>query len=404
VLNKNVVFLTSTNLSCNPRCLKEVKLLASMGANITVVAFNFHNWTNESEKQINDSLPQINFHYVESTKIKLFQWVIATLVEKTASFFLPFFSSSLFINAMVTGKRSWLLLAWIRKMKVTPHLVIAHNPAAFYPAFFFAKKNNIPFAIDIEDFHPGEGNNKKLQQAVSGLMKDIMPLAYYNSFASQLIKAKTEKILSISMRRNDIVVNNLFAQQEFKSKPVEKNGTQKFVWFSQFIDYDRGLEKILPILDNFKCELTLTLIGNMRPLFFDNEIKKRNYIVCIDALPQQELNLLLSNFDVGLAIEDPAIDMNRDICLTNKIWAYFQAGLYIVASNTAAQIDFINQYSLHGVCIDLNLEGASHQISSVINNKKEIRNTTGQRLQAASLLNWENESAILKTIWEQALI
>jgi hypothetical protein len=46
--------------------------------------------------------------------------------------------------------------------------------------------------------------------------------------------------------------------------------------------------------------------------------------------------------DIGLALESKTADFNRDICLTNKILAYAQAGLYIFATDTFGQRDFLN--------------------------------------------------------------
>jgi glycosyltransferase involved in cell wall biosynthesis len=43
-----------------------------------------------------------------------------------------------------------------------------------------------------------------------------------------------------------------------------------------------------------------------------------------------------AEFDVGLALEQP-VSLNRDLCLTNKIFSYLLAGNAIAASSTTGQ-------------------------------------------------------------------
>jgi hypothetical protein len=404
LLNKKILVLTSTNLACNPRCLKEVKLLVDMGATVTVVAFKLHNWTTEKEREINNALPAVNFHYLEATRNDFLTWFLSSIIHKAGSIFSVVFPSNLLLSAMAISKRSWVLFNYIRKAGLKPDLIIAHNPPAFYPAYRLAKNTAIPFALDIEDYHPGEGTGESLKKSVTQVMKQLMPLAVYNSFASPLIKEHSEKLLINGRVNNGLVINNVFANAEFDYS-IKKNTHSKLqlVWFSQFIDYGRGLEKILPALDKQSNGLTLTLIGNLRTAFFTNEISSRKYIHCIDSMSQKELHLQLSQYDAGLAIEDAGSDFNRDICLTNKIWSYFQAGLYIIASDTTAQQLFISQYAQNGICISLDAENLDHQINSLLQNKQQIRIAKSVRIEQAASVNWENESAILKQKWNDVL-
>ena len=376
-----------------------------MQITVTVVAFNLHNWTTEKEKEINKELPNVNFHYLETTRIDFFNWLLASTLEKVGRLLFRCFPKNVFYSSMAVGKRSWLLLQWCKKTTEKPDLIIAHNPAAFYPSYWLAKKNAIPFALDIEDYHPGEGTDDILKKAIILLMKQLMPLAVYNSFASPLIKEYTEKLIPKLIVGKNIVVNNVFAADEFELLPFKKTDNEKLqlVWFSQFIDYGRGLEKLLPFLDENSKYLELTLIGNLREPFFLHEISNREYIHCLAPMSQKELNLQLSKYDVGLAIEDAGKDLNRDICLTNKIWAYFQAGLYVVASDTAAQQQFIQQHAPNGMCINLSSKTLDIEINALLQSKEQIRAAQPNRFAAATTFNWENESATLKAKWNGAL-
>ena len=403
ISGKHVLFLTSTNLSCNPRCLKEVRLLLSLNATVTVVAFNLHNWTIERERELNIELAGVNFHYLETNSKFFFHWLISSILEKSGRTFAILFPSSLFLAAMAVSKRSSLLWRWIKSCKVKPDLIIAHNPAAFYPAYKFAQQNNLPFAMDIEDYHPGENLPVSVKNSVTLLMKELIPEAAYTSFASPLIKGYTEKLTGAACKY--IVINNLFSKDEFIEPVLNSEETTKIklVWFSQYIDYGRGVENILPVLDKLQDDFELTLIGNIRPVFFANELQDRNYICCKDSMPHTILQKELSKYDIGLAIEDGTIDLNRDICLTNKIWSYFQAGLFIIASDTKAQKMFMEEHLLHGISTSLSNEILSKTFETVLKDREQIRASKITRFKNASMYNWENELKGLVKKWETIL-
>jgi hypothetical protein len=401
---KHVLLITSTNLACNPRCLKEVRLLNALHFKITVVAFNLHNWTTEKETIINKELSNVEFIYLETTKHDFFGWIFSSLMEKISLRFSSLLKSNTFLSSMSISKRSWILLKWSKKWKGKTGFIIAHNPPAFYVAAEMAKSLNIPFAIDVEDYHPGEGNNENQKKNVIFLMQQTIAQTAYTSYAAPLIKKYTEAFLPKNTL-NGIVINNNFSQSEFL-EPVQRNTSNpklKFVWFSQFIDYGRGLEKVLPALDDFADLIELTLIGNLREPFFEAELKHRQYIKTISSLSQKDLNNELTNHDFGLALEDKEVDMNRNICLTNKIWSYFQAGLFIIASDTEAQQDFILQHQNHGLIISFEADDILQKIKMLIYQLPEIRSKKAIRFEDAKKENWENESSLLINKWNSLL-
>ena len=403
--SKNVVLVTSTNLACNPRCLKELKLLVKLDAVVTVVAFNLNNWTNVQEEKIRNEFTQVNFIYLKATKKdNLLSWLIASCTQKLSNFFLFFLPKNIFLNAMASSKINWMLFRFFRNTSIDANLVIAHNPGAFYAAAFFAKKKNARLAIDVEDFHPGETNGTSdLSNKVSAVMANILPKCTYTSYASPLIKEHTQQLVKINLQ-NAIVINNSFSQEEF-NLPQQHNTSNvvKMVWFSQYIDYGRGLEILLPILDIFSKNISITLIGNCRQIFYDNEIANRKYITSIASMPHQGLQLELSKYDIGLAFEDASTNFNRNICLTNKIWSYFQAGLFILATNTDAQKVFIHQHSNHGLTTSTNTHDLEKNISFLINEINQIKSKKSLRFSQAQKFSWENESLQLIKMWEKVL-
>ena len=398
---KNILLLTSTNLTCNPRCLKELRLLVDMKIAVTVVAFNLHNWSTEREKELNKELPGVNFQYLESTRKDFIPWLLSSFFEKAGRILISFFPSNLFLSALAVSKRSWLLLSWCKSSTVKPDLIIAHNSAAFYPAYWLATKNKVHFALDIEDYHPGETMPAIVKKSVSILMKSLFEKSTYTSYASPLIKEYCEK-LSGAGNPSSFVINNFFPGSNFQYiAPVATDKIQ-LVWFSQNIDRGRGLEELLPVFTLFDDTFELTLIGNPKEPFCSEEIKNKAGISIVNAVHPTVLNKMIGKFDIGLAIE-PGKDLNNTIALSNKILTYFQGGLYILASDTAAQQLFMQQHPGHGVCSSLLKESLTKSFEGLVKNKDRIRGLKSNRFKDAAAFNWESDSIALKDKWGEIL-
>ncbi len=399
--DKHILILTSTNLACNPRCLKELRLIVDMKISVTVVAFNLHNWSTERERELNKELQGINFQYLEGSRKNFFPWLLSSIFEKAGRILLPFFSSNLSLCALAVSKRSWLLFRWIKNCKVKPDLIIAHNAAAFYPAYWLAKKNKIPFALDIEDYHPGETIPATVKKGVSILMKNLIEKSTYASYGSPLIMQYCEKLLEVS-NPCSFVINNFFPGSNFKHVVTVITEKIQLVWFSQNIDKGRGLEELLSVFTRFNDAFELTLIGNPKEPFCSKEIKNKRGISIVNSVHPTVLNLMMKQFDIGLALE-PGKDLNNTIALSNKILTYFQAGLFILASDTLAQELFIQQHPAHGICSSLMKESLIHSFERLLKDKEQIRALRSNRFKNAAAFNWENESTVLKDKWEEIL-
>ena len=395
--NKNILLITSTNLACNPRCLKELRLLIALQAKVTVLAFNLHNWSTSKEVTLNKEFTAVTFHYLETTKKDFYNWVVSSVIEKMAGLFSKLLPQSVFWASLAVSKRSWLLLQWLKKTNCNPDFIIAHNPPAFYPAYWFANKKNIPFAIDVEDYHPGENLPKSVKNGVTTLMKSLLPKAKYISFASPLIMNESIRLVGPAIK-SSIVVNNFFSEKDFVNIPIEFYEKLQLIWFSQNIDFNRGLEEMLDVLTDYEDEIALTVIGNPKQLFCDKYLYNKKNIEIINSLPALELIKMMNKFDVGLALE-PGKDLNNDIALSNKILIYFQAGLYILASNTTAQEKFLNNHPSHGIITSLKKHELKKTLDFLIEKKNEIRDTKNERFKNSSAFNWEYESMGLVKQW-----
>ncbi len=249
----------------------------------------------------------------------------------------------------------------------------------------------------MEDYHPGENLPKSVKNGVTTLMKSLLPKAKYISFAAPLIMNESIRLVGPAIK-SSIVVNNFFSEKDFVNIPIEFYEKLQLIWFSQNIDFNRGLEEMLDVLTDYEDEIALTVIGNPKQLFCDKYLYNKKNIEIINSLPALELIKMMNKFDVGLALE-PGKDLNNDIALSNKILIYFQAGLYILASNTTAQEKFLNNHPSHGIITSLKKHELKKTLDFLIEKKNEIRDTKNERFKNSSAFNWEYESMGLVKQW-----
>jgi hypothetical protein len=396
---KHILFVTSTSLAANPRCLKEIKLALKHGYKVSLVSFSMNNWTKEKDALLRQELTSVSFYDIPAARTPFLSWLKASLAERICRVLSLLFFFNGKIIAYAQSKRAYQLQRFLKKIKIYPDLLVAHNPAAFYPAAVFSKNHNIKLGIDVEDYHPGEGNDKKQEQYCSYLMEKLLPMADYVSFASPLIYKSTHELIYPSAIKKALVVNNVFGSKEFPLTCNEKAGIMSCVWFSQNISYGRGLENFLAEWEPFRDKFSLTLIGNMNDRFYENELVHRPFVEVLPSLTPADLHQKITEYDIGLALE-PKKDLNNDLALSNKIWSYYQSGLFILASDTTAQKKFIELHPNHGVIFSFH-SNLGNVLLNIYEQKDRVIAGKTQRYLAAQGNSWDTEGNKLVQVWEK---
>lgn len=392
---KHILFITTHNLATNPRLVKEIRLALQHGYKVTVIAFVFNNWSKPLNDQLIKELNYVKWIWIAANKKPLLPWSYSVACEKWSRLAVRLGFSSVRLLANAVSRRNVLLLRAIKKVKQADW-VIGHNPGALYATFVAARQLNARAGFDVEDYHPGEDNDAALQQMIKQLMQQVLPHMQYVSFAAPLIMEQTQKDITTDTQ-NWFTVNNFFSAEEFSSPVNNDNGPLKLVWFSQNISTGRGLEHFIPVIKN-NAHLQLHLYGNCDEAFKQKWLTDCTNIILHGTLPQRQLHRELAQYDIGLAIEI-SVDRNRALCLTNKIMAYFQAGLYILATDTPAQQLFLKQNAGHGCITKLQADAIRQNIQGLIAKKETLRSLAGQRFSASQSNNWKNEAERLSTKW-----
>ncbi len=415
---QHLLFLTTNNLPTNPRLLKEIDL-AKHTYRVTVVLWQLENWSDAINQKLISERPEVKFILLNAGSQNKLSWLSWALMEKLSRLLYPLFKASLFINALTHTRRAIRLLRAIRNI-TSPEIIIAHNLGALYPAYIHSQRHNIPFIYDIEDYDPGivvPEVGKHYKTCTEHLLKQCAPEAKALTSASPLIEEYTLKLFKRHAKHQ--VILNSFPEIEF-IKPGSgdqeiKANTLRLVWFSQTISFGRGLEQLfealLSIRQALPVSLHLTLIGNMDPKFKSEIVKDfqskiaGNTSFSLSQLPPMQQNLLhkeLSNHDIGLALE-PGKDFNNNLAISNKIIAYAQAGLYVLATGTPAQKDFISKHTGLGLICGQEPSKMADGIKKLALNMDTIRGESGLRYINSKALTWEKESMKLKDLWLELL-
>jgi hypothetical protein len=202
-----------------------------------------------------------------------------------------------------------------------------------------------------------------------------------------------------------VPVLNFFPDKEFTSPETIQHNKVRVIWFSQNITFGRGLEILLSVWKELEGECELTLIGNPDPLFEAEYLRPFGERLCIlPPLDQSGLHRSLAGYDIGLALEVSTVDMNKDLALSNKILAYFQAGLYIVATDTSAQVDFMDRHPAHGKMIRQDGASLLKAMKEIVSTISLIRSAAGKRFIDAREHCWEAEAKQLETLWQNAFL
>jgi glycosyltransferase involved in cell wall biosynthesis len=383
---KKALFILSGNLSTTPRAVKLIQLFAE-SHHCTVLYIDRSSVWQAEDKKI--SFPKnVKLIAISLGRKPFLPWFTATMYQICSRVLFNFYKRSIKLNAFASDKSSIKLVCSFKKIENDKFdIIMGHSYGAMYPAYFFSKKYNVPFVFDIEDYHPGETilkDSVNEQYRREFLMKSILPNAIALTYASKLIGDYSLALIKTYPKH--VLVLNSFESSDFKMPIKKEDNTIKCVWFSQTIGPNRGLEQLFEA-STIHTEIEFHIIGNANNDYLKT-IEMNSNIKLHSIMSQTQLHQFLSTIDIGLALETSNADFNRNICLTNKILAYAQAGLYVLATDTLGQRDFLTALNYNaGELITLNLSATlSNFGNSVLNYENKV-----QRWEHAKSFSWEKE-------------
>lgn len=403
-MSKSILFISTLSLATNPRLTKEMELALSNGYKVNVICFEFKNGSKQYNDELINQFSSVNFILLNAQRSLSIKWIFLTFKTYMYQFLLRFISLPEKCVAQAFSKRSDMLIKALKNVNKAD-LVIGHNPGAIYVTRTAGKRFNCKTGFDIEDFHPGEGHDLFNKNMTLKLMKKILPDMNYISFSSLSIMAACTRSISFQNKQQLLVIRNLFKKNEFNFDAINLipyTNKIKLVWFSQHIDYGRGLEQIIPVIEKYKDWVQLDLIGQANEHFKNNFLSQKKSLVFHDFKTQKQLHSDLQNYDIGLAIE-PGKDINNNLALSNKLLAFFQSGLFIIATKTDGQISFLSEYKDHCSWVEKSLFDFEEILQVCIGKIGQIREQRGERFSRAQSNHWELENKQIQKTWESLL-
>lgn len=397
-----IVLVTSGQPSLNPRLVKEADSLFDAGYDVTVVYLYWNDWGTDLDKQLLSEKKWKSIRVGGDPKNEKWIYWLSRIRHKFANIFVSKFGYRFGLPELSIARGSLNLMRKVKGLKAD--LYIAHNLGALPAATIAAKNNHAKCAFDAEDFHRQEVTNDynsgefKLKKIIED---KYLPKVDYLTTASPLI-SETYKKLYPAIHPETIL--NVFPSQRNRLKKKKKN--LRLFWFSQNIGKNRGLEEVICSLA-YQENVELHLLGFSMPSIKDYFKKlseqsafRSENIYYYAPIPSNEIIKFASQFDIGLATET-GFPLNRDICLTNKIFTYIQAGQAIIASDTAAQKWLLESYPEMGFIYNrTKINQLTGIIRNYLSNSELLEEHQAKALKyAQNELNWEHdEKKFLKKI------
>ncbi|WP_162053134.1 glycosyltransferase family protein [Pontibacter pamirensis] len=402
----SVTLISSGQPSANPRLVKEAVALSGSGYTVTVVYVPISPWADAFDEVLFRKHPQIKFvkagyHSISQKNGYIWARARRKILSKVYAYAGDVFNVADF-STILFGQE---LLKAAKQFKAD--LYIAHNLGALPVAIKVARKNRVKVGFDAEDFHRGEFSSHGLEAHQTIYLENkYLPQIDYLSVASPLI-GKAYKSLFPQLK--PVVLNNVFPAHVLQQNPSRKDlSTLSLFWFSQTVGKTRGIENIIRAMGLIsEVPISLTLLGNVSVAIKDYLISiateakiNQNRINFVDPVPEEEIFKLAAGFDIGIGAETVHC-LNREYCLSNKIFTYLLAGNALVLSETQAQEKFLKDHpSIGSLYKNDDPESLAFVLQQYAQDRKLLKlHQRNARDLAVRELNWEVESKkLLNTV------
>jgi glycosyltransferase involved in cell wall biosynthesis len=261
-------------------------------------------------------------------------------------------------------------------------------------------RNGARFGFDAEDFHTGmhEAPGPSKEEAIIAYLEGkYLPSCHYLTAASKGIAAAYQEKYGIVMPQ---VILNVFP---FEDLPVRNaDGPVRFYWYSQVIGPNRGVELLLEAAGRIGKELPfeIHLRGKVYGAGYKDALKELadkygiwDRVIFHDPILSELIVRDANQFDVGMALESP-ISVNRNICVTNKIFSYLMSHLLIIGTDTFGQKDIFSHFpDAVRVCKVGDADGLAAAMRSCMTDRgRMLEGKMAARHAAVQAFNWELES------------
>lgn len=335
-----ICLLSDHHLCINPRLWKEAFFYKLEGYEVVVLTM----WQSaDLLRRDHDLLKDHQIQY------KTYLNLIPTEIHPTKRFFYRF------------RKRTASELQ--RRLKTGTPWAISHAPERLYKfalreradlysahleCGFFAGRKLIKagkkVSFDFEDWYSRDYLTPDRAVGLLSKLEDYaLQHATFCTAASQTMADALKKAYPLA--KNITTIYNSFPDNElegFDFSNTDWSGQPfRMIWTSRTVGPERGLETLLQAIQLVQLPVELHIIGQCGKEYKDFltaewPTTKGHRLIFHDFIHHKELLKQIASYNMGLAIEHYKPD-SRNTTITNKILQYLQAGIFVLATDTAGQ-------------------------------------------------------------------
>lgn len=403
---RKILILTSAHLCRNPRVVKEAGALGVAGHDVTVMSISAQPRFERIDRELMRGLPfqRATIDYAADTSTAR----IADFFQRGATWAARRLCSELEIEtAQTLGPASALLR---RARKFPADLTIVHTEIPIWVAQYLIRDGR-RVAVDVEDWYSEDLLYADRKSRPLKLLRQAEEFALcHATYTSATAQSMADALATAYHCPPPIVIRNSFPlQPRSRADSPAATAAPRFIWFSQTIGPGRGLELFFAAWARTTQPSKVYLLGDERSGYRQKLLARlpparRDDLHFIPLVTPEELPFKLAEFDVGLALE-PRWPLNRNITITNKILQYLNAGLAVIATDTAGQKEVMRAAPDCGLLITAHetTEYAA-KLDALLGDPARLRAMQlAARTAAEQEFCWERETPRLLAAVEQAL-
>lgn len=401
-----ILILTSAHLCRNPRVVKEATTLGRAGYDVTVMSISVQERFERMDLELMRGLPfkRVVLDYASS------RWNLrlADFLQRGATWAARRLCSEFEIELAQTLGPAAALLNFARGFPAD--LTIVHTEIPIWAAQYLVGDGR-RVAVDVEDWYSEDLLFADRQSRPINLLRSAEEVALKNAaYSSATAQSMADALVTAYRCPPPIVIRNSFPLQPVcrLDRPASQ-AKPRFIWFSQTIGPGRGLELFFAAWARTTQPSEVFLLGDERPGYREKLLNRlpagrRGDVHFIPLVTPEALPGRLAEFDIGLALE-PRWPLNRDITITNKILQYMNAGLAVVATDTAGQKEIMRAAPGIGLLITAHeTTEYAEKLDRLIGNAHDLRAAQAEARAAAEReFCWERETPRLLAAVEKAL-
>jgi glycosyltransferase involved in cell wall biosynthesis len=412
-VKRRVLILSGTQLSVNPRVVKEADALSEAGHSVEVVGGLFDSSLANRERAIHESKPWKYKRIVDASstsgrdRLKWFWLRMRRRLSREA------YARLRIRNSRQLGYLAPEMLSYA--IERDADLTIVHNAAATWVGAQLIRRGK-RVAVDMEDWYSEDLTAEEKIHFPGDALKSYEAEALRGAvFSTTTSRCMSEALAEAYHCEAPAVVYNSFPSSDRQTidglnRDRINMAFPSICWFSQVIGPRRGLESLMDALYMVDVACEVHLRGGASPSYKRELLARapescRDRIYFHEQVAHHELLSRIAEHDIGLASDIPH-SRSRALTITNKLLLYLLGGVPVAASDTAGQreVAALADDALFLYSVESAAECAS-VLSRLLSDPALRVRARAKAVEAAKgVFSWERSAGVLVSGIEKALL